>query len=318
MTVNTVAVDLGGTHIRAALVADDGTVVTRDRCSTPIQDPEPSIIPRLVQDMVDRAETGDVPTRAVVGVPGLVDHETEQLVAAPNLPAGWQPKLSEKWLGTAIGLPLSMANDADLAAVGEASFGAAEHARAAGKSVRDVVYVTISTGVGAGVVVGERLVRGTTSGGELGHTVIDRAAAAAGLPCTVEDLGSGTAIERAAEQAGLTARGAALSDLVRAGDSTATGIWTDAMEAVGLGIANLAWIVAPQLVVIGGGVGMNHDLVVPVIARQLKHHGPPTDSNTDGEYGTRTDSGIEVVTAALGDDAALAGSAAWWKAVGRD
>ncbi len=318
MSTSTVAVDLGGTHIRAAVVAEDGTVVTRDRCSTPVKDPEPTVIPRLVKEMISRAGDENAPVRAVVGVPGLVNHEAEQLVAAPNLPTVWQPKLSEDWLGAAIGLPVAMANDADLAAVGEANFGAAKNAREAGKPVHDVVYVTISTGVGAGVVVGQRLVRGTTSGGEIGHTVIDRVAAAAGRPCTVEDLGSGTAIERAAQEAGLTARGAALSDLVRAGDQTATRIWTEAMEAVGMGIANLAWIVSPQLVVLGGGVGMNHDIVAPTIARQLKQHGPPTDSNTDGNYGGESDGGIEVVTAALGDDAALAGSAAWWTAVGRD
>jgi glucokinase len=312
----TVAVDLGGTHVRAALVGADGAVLVRIRCDTPRDEPTPAVIPRLIKDVIGMAhdvaparrpeseqlgEDGGfvMPTRAVVGVPGVVDHGTERLVVAPNLPPSWISKLNETWLQAETGLSVAMANDADLAAVGEANFGA-------GTAEQDVVYVTISTGVGAGLVVGERLVRGTLSGGEIGHTVIDRVAAADGRPCTVEDLGSGTAIERAAVAAGIQAKGAALADLVRAGDPTATAIWTEAIAAVGIGIANLAWIVGPQVVILGGGVGMNHDLVVPTIARQLQRFGPP-----DG-------SPIRVVTAQLGDDAALAGSAAWWTAVGRD
>lgn len=295
----TVAVDLGGTHIRAALVADDGTVVARRRTGTPSHDPRPTIIGALIAEVTADAPAGSEPRRAVVGVPGVIDHEVERLVAAPNLSQEWIPYLNEESLQAETGLEVSMANDADLAAVGEANFGA-------GRDFQDVVYVTISTGVGAGLVVGERLVRGTRSGGEIGHTVIDRGAAADGLPCTVEDLGSGTAIERMAAEAGLTERGAELAELVAAGRQPALGIWTAAMEAVGLGIANLAWIVGPEVVIIGGGVGMNHDLVVPTIEKQIRKHGPITGPD------------VTVVTAQLGDDAALAGSAAWWRAVGRD
>ncbi len=298
MSECTVAVDLGGTHIRAALVADDGRVLISRRCATPVAAPEPTIIPELIGNLL--ADRGEIPTptRAVIGVAGVIDHEAERLLAAPNLPQRWIAELNEEWLSASTGLAVAMANDADLAAVGESSFGA-------GRGHRDVVYVTISTGVGAGVVVADRLVRAALSGGEVGHTVIDRVAAAEGRPSTVEDLGSGTAIERAAMAAGIRERGAALADLVRAGSQPASDIWTEAIEAVGLGIANLAWIVAPQVVVVGGGVGMNHDLVVPILERQVAAYGPAVGGT------------IEVVTAALGDQAALAGAAMWWSAVGR-
>ena len=298
MTGCTVAVDLGGTHIRAALVDDDGAILTRLRTKTPSADPKPTIICSLIADVMAAAPAGAAPSKAVVGVPGVIDHEAERLIAAPNITQSWPQYLNEEWLGNETGLSVSMANDADLAAVGEASFGA-------GRDFRDVVYVTISTGVGAGLVVGERLVRGTRSGGELGHTVVDRVAAAKGELCTVEELGSGTAIERMASDAGIEERGAAFAALVRAGEQPAVEIWTGAIEVVGIGISNLAWIVGPEVVVIGGGVGMNDDLVLPIIERQLKTHGPATGP------------AIVVETAKLGDDAALAGSASWWKAVGR-
>jgi glucokinase len=299
LTATTIAVDLGGTHVRAALVAGGGEVLVRDRRDTPSGDPTPAVVPALIEEMRAQAGSWPTPSRAVVGVPGIVDHESERLVHAPNLPPGWLGHLNESWLSAKTGLPVAMANDADLAAVGESSFGA-------GRGHRDVVFVTVSTGVGAGLVVADRLVRGAFSGGEVGHTVIDRVAAAEGRPCTVEDLGSGTAIVRAARAAGIAEDGTAVADLVRRGDDRATGIWNAAMVVVGLGIVNLAWIVAPHVVVIGGGVGMNGDLVLPIVREQLRRFGPVSAET------------IEVVNAALGDDAALAGAAAWWKAVGRE
>ncbi len=304
----TVAVDLGGTHVRAALVTNEGEVLGRLRQATPVTDPSPSVVPALIDEVLARSAdwaagrdgpSPATPTRVVVGVPGVVDHEAECLAHAPNLPAGWPEKLSREWLGSQSGLTVSLANDADLAAVGESSFGA-------GRIHRDVLYVTISTGVGAGMVVDHQLVRGALSGGELGHTVIDRSAAALGQPATVEELGSGTAIARLAEEAGIAERGPALAELVRSGDESASRIWRSAIEAVGLGIANLAWVIAPQVVVIGGGVGMNADLVLPLVADQLRDHGPPSAAS------------IQVSSAALGDDAGLVGAAGWWKALGRD
>ncbi|MEM9563457.1 MAG: ROK family protein [Actinomycetota bacterium] len=310
VATTTLAVDLGGTHLRAAVVAGDGTVLSRRRRTTPTDAPVPDAVPELVVELLE-AWTGDAPVgdgpagapeppgRAVVGLPGIIDHEREALVHAANLPPAWTDHLNEGWLAERIGCPVSLANDADLAAVGESSFGA-------GRDHRDVVFVTISTGVGAGLVVDDRLVRGALSGGELGHTVIDRVAAVAGRPATVEDLGSGTAIGRRAAEAGLTERGPALAELVRSGDEAAAEIWRSAIEAVAIGLANLAWTVTPGIVVVGGGVGMNGDLVLPIIRDGLRRFGPAEVPE------------IEVANAALGDDAALVGAANWWKAVGRD
>ena len=290
---HTVAVDLGGTHVRAALVDAHGVVVERIRAATPSTDPTPSI---LVELMAKVSEGSDC-RRAVIGLPGVIDHEEEVLVKAPNLPQSWIPILTDAWLTERSGLSVSLANDADLAAVGEAAFGA-------GRGFRDVVYVTISTGIGAGIVLGDRLMRGRYSGGEIGHTVLSRTALAAGEPATVEDLGSGTSITRRAEAAGLDARGAELADLVRAGDPTATEVWNKAIDSAAVGITNLCWIVSPQAVVIGGGVGMNGDLVLPSVRSAIDDHGPGIGP-------------VAVLNAGLGDDAALAGAAAWWHAIGR-
>ncbi len=294
MSEATVAIDLGGTHVRAALVAADGSVLERVRQSTPSDAPTPKILVDLMQQVA--GESGC--RRAVIGLPGVVDHESEKLVKAPNLPQRWIPMLTDAWLTERSGLSVSLANDADLAAVGESTFGA-------GRGFRDVVYVTISTGIGAGVVLGDQLMRGRYSGGEIGHTVLSRTALAAGEPATVEDLGSGTSIARRADAAGITAGGAELAELVRSGDAAATEVWNKAIEAAAVGITNLCWIVSPQAIVIGGGVGMNGDIVLPIIDRTIESHGPGIGP-------------VAVLNAALGDDAALVGAAAWWRAIGRD
>ncbi len=291
------ALDLGGTHVRAAVVADDGTIRARVRERTPTTAERPDFLVDLVERVRSESASVDL-DGAVVGIPGIIDHVEGRLVKAPNIPDLWDPWITEDWLGAQLRLPVGLANDADLAAVGEARFGA-------GRGRHDVVYVTISTGVGAGILAGGKLVRARRSGGEIGHTVIDVGAARAGRPATVEELGAGPAIAKAAAEAGLVERDAALADLVRAGDPTATKLWNRAIGAVGAGVANLAWLIGPEVVVIGGGVGNNSDIVLPVIAATLADLGPANAEQ------------IDVVGAALGDDAALTGAAAWFDAIGR-
>lgn len=294
MSHRVVAIDLGGTNLRAALVEPDGTITRRDRRPTPASDPKPTALVEMIAAM---AEGSDV-ERVVVGLPGVIDHESEVLVAAPNLPQAWIKYLTDGWLTEQTGLAVSLANDADLAAVGEANFGA-------GAPHRDVVFVTISTGVGAGIVLGDRLMRGRYSGGEIGHSIVDRSLALAGADGTVEGLGSGTAIGQALRSLGIDDDGQAVTDAVRRGDERITAVFNQAMEAVGLGIVNLCWLFSPQMVVIGGGVGMNGDLVLPIIERLVNEKGPAIEP-------------ISIVNVGLGDDAALVGAAAWWDAIGRE
>lgn len=288
-----VVIDLGGTHLRAALVSPDGTIRRRLQEETPQNENEPTTLLRLMEAVAG----DDQVCQASIGVPGVVDYDAEELVAAPNLPQSWIQYLTGNWLASRSGVSVAMANDADLAAVGEANFGA-------GCGHRDVVYVTISTGVGAGIVLDRRLMRGRYSGGEVGHSIVDRSKVSQGLDGTVEGQGSGSAIRRMADASGIGVHGSALADLVRHGDPAAVEIWDSAIDAAAFGIVNLCWMVAPQMVVIGGGVGMNSDIVLPIVDQRIKDYGPSIDH-------------IQVVAAQLGDDAALAGGAAWWNAIGR-
>lgn len=285
--MTTLAVDLGGTQMRAALVEPDGTVVAREVRPTPARDPEPHGFVALLREVAGRG----APTAAVVGIPGRVDHADGRLDHAPNLPASWTPSLTEAWLGAALGLPVSLANDADLAAVGEARFGA-------GVGHPDLVYVTLSTGVGAGVLLGGRLLRGRRSGAEAGHTVLDLVAWQRGEPCTFEQLASGTALGRRARAAGLDLPA---PDVVRrgtAGDPVAQRVLADVAQAAAVGVRNLCFLYSPSRVVLGGGLGLSGEWLYGPIREHLARSGPPAMA-------------IDVVPAALGDAAALVGAAGW-------
>jgi len=282
--VLSLAVDLGGTNMRVAIVDDDGRVVDRAHAPTP-HDAE--TIDSFI-DLVVGVRTRHDVEHAVVGVPGRVDHVEGTLLHAPNLPPKWFTQVTRRALGDALGIPTTLVNDADAAVVGETYFGA-------GRGHRDVVYVTISTGIGAGIVVDGRVLLPRYSAGEVGHTRIEGG--------EVEDLASGTALARRARERGLDVDGPALVELVRSGDRTATELWEEAMTAAGIGIANLVHVVAPTVIVIGGGVGRNSDLVVPVVREAIARHGPVGPPPA-------------VVPAALGDDPGLVGAAAWRTATG--
>ena len=134
------AVDLGGTRLRVAVFDAGGTMVHKAVTRTPREDP--GALARAMRDAV--AASGVDARAAVVGVPGPVIYATGEVVRLPNLPA-WEGRLSAEFLADALGLPVLLANDADLAALGE-------HRHGAGQGAADMLYVTSSTGVGAGVV----------------------------------------------------------------------------------------------------------------------------------------------------------------------
>jgi glucokinase len=188
-----------------------------------------------------------------------------------------------------------VANDADLAAVGEAYFGA-------GVGAEDVAYLTVSTGIGAGVVHGRRLVRGRRSLAEFGHTVVDWRSWHSGRPATLEELGSGSGMAVLARDGGLGRLDAkALQATAEAGDVTASAIWEDAVAVSAAGVENLIMCFYPERVVIGGGLGRQQEFftaVRDVVLSRPEHH--PSD--------------LTIVPAQCGDDAGLAGAAGWAEA----
>ena len=291
------AADVGGTQMRAALVDPEGTVVLRRSAETPAHADVPAALIDLIGTVGAEREHGAA-SHAVVGLPGGVDYAAGRLLWAPHLPQGWPELLSEEMLTAQLGLATAIANDADLAAVGEAAFGA-------GAGSPAVAYLTISTGIGAGVVHEGRLLRGTRSLAEVGHAIIDWRAWQEGAPCTLEELGSGSGICRLARAAGLGALGAReIQEAAGAGEPRAAAIWDDAITACAAGVSNLVMCFSPDTVVVGGGQGRQEDFFGPLRERVLSRPGHLPDDLT-------------IVRSALGDDAGLCGAAAWEAATRR-
>jgi glucokinase len=289
------AADVGGTHMRAALVDAAGKVLLRRSAETPAE----AHVPRALIDLLRAvgAEDGHgAASHAVLGLPGAVDYDAGRLLWAPHLPESWPHQLSRAALTRQLGMDVHVANDADLAAVGEAFFGA-------GAGSTDVAYLTISTGIGAGVVHGGRLLHGRRSLAEVGHTVIDWRAWQEGRPSTLEELGSGSGVARMSLEHALGALSARdIASAAAQGDAQAREVWHSAIAACATGVANLIMAFYPSTVVIGGGMGRREDFFVPLreLAMQRAQHFP---------------SDLNIVTSNLEDDAGLAGAAAWVAAI---
>ncbi|MEA2682474.1 MAG: glucokinase [Chloroflexota bacterium] len=293
MSRDVVAVDLGGTHMRRAAISPDGVVSRREAVDTPVHDAHPD---RLV-DLLRTAREESGASEAVVGLPGRINYADGRLEYAPHLPPSWITDLSRENLSNRSGLTVHICNDAEMAAAGEAVFGA-------GKPFSDVVYMTISTGIGAGVVQHGRLVHGRRSMPEPGHTIVDIAGFESGAAGFMEDYASGSALGRRAREVGLGDSGSAVLAGLERGDPEARLLWQEALRVIQAAVYNMALWFSPQVIVIGGGIGLNAPGLIESLREWLGVHPPPGLED------------MRVERAALGDDAGLIGAAAYSKMFG--
>ena len=271
--------DLGGTRLRVAVATPEGSIHSKQVLATPRGDPDTLL--QAMREVLGHSGNGTI--GAVVGVPGPVNYDQGKPVRLPNLPA-WEGYLSSSLLEEELGVPVLLANDADLAALGEHRYGA-------GRGSQDMVYMTSSTGVGAGVILGGRLVHGQLSLAEIGHTIIDQDSKG-----TVEQLGSGTALSRLA---GVDA--AEVGARAIAGDEDARALFSNVADSFAIGVFNMVHCFSPELVVIGGGVSQAGELLLDPIRRALNECGDTCPASR-----------AKVVHAQGGDDVGLRGGAAYW------
>lgn len=278
----TVGVDVGGTKIAAGIVDEHGQLIARDRRVSPVTDP--AEIVRTIGELV-RSLVGSHEVEAVgVCAAGFVDKQRATVVFAPNL--AWRDEPLRDRLEKELHLPVVVENDANAAAWGEFTFGA-------GEDVENLLLLTIGTGVGGGVVLDGELVRGGFGfGGEVGHIQMVPGGVACGcgnLGC-LESYGSGNALVRMTRTHAVATPGAARALLDRAGGESAkiTGpMITEAAQSgnefaierfaelgdwIGQGVATLAAVLDPNVVVIGGGVSEAGALLLDPIRASFSHH----------------------------------------------
>jgi glucokinase len=262
------AVDLGGTKILSVIADEEGRILGEDRRPTePTEGPEAGLerIATSLEAALANADLGREDLLAAgVCSPGPIDRARGVLPEASNLP-GWIDVPIRQYLSDRLGVPAILEHDATAAAYGEFVYGA-------GRGCRNIVYLTVSTGIGGGLVLDGRLYRGATgAAGELGHITIeaDGPLCFCGKPGHVEGLTSGRAIagqaeavlsrggspvmaRLAQEDGGLTA--ATVHRAADAGDGEAIRILRRAGRYLGIGLAAYVDIFNPEVIIIGGGM----------------------------------------------------------------
>jgi glucokinase len=254
-------VDIGGTKILMLLISDNGSVLFREKISTPKPE-EPFAVVDAVRVLLNKAlltidsRHDNRLSGAGACIAGFVDHSRGLVHQSPNL--NWHiPVALGDLLTEALSTPVLIENDANAAVLGEVYCGAA-------KGYRDVIYVTISTGIGGGLFLNGQLYRGSSGfAGEIGHTKPfgkGRPCKCGGSDC-LETWASGSAITRSAkslwdkedlESAEITT--AAVFNEADSGNSMAQNIIEHALENTGRGLSNLVNLLNPACLVIGGGV----------------------------------------------------------------
>ena len=272
-------VDMGGTKILALVTTEEGDVLGEDRRLTLASEGPDAVIERLGASVREAMAEAGVEASDMVGIgistPGPCDPERGVVTHAPNLP-GWHDIPLTQRLSEALGMPALMENDAAAACYGEFRFGA-------GRGFRHIVYVTVSTGIGGGIMIDGQLYRGASgAAGEVGHVVVD----ADGPLCNcgsrgcVEAISSGLSIARDAAAAIDAGRSPILAELagdepptaelvhqaVSRGDETARAIIERAAHHLGLGLAGILNSFNPEALILGGGLlGLGDLYVDPAI-----------------------------------------------------
>ena len=305
----TIGVDVGGTKIAAGVVDGSGTIIGDARRETPATSP-PEIVAAIAE--VVQELRGQYPVEAIgVGAAGFVDASRSDVLFAPNL--AWRKEPLKRAVEERTSLPTVVENDANAAAWAEFQFGA-------GRDVDDMILLTIGTGLGGGLVLSGELYRGAFGvGGEVGHlrVVPNGYLCGCGNKGCWEQYASGSALVREArefarsntpqasrllELAGGRAdqiKGQMVSAAAAEGDVSARELLEDLGRWLGEGIATLAAVLDPAVVVVGGGVSEAGDLLLDstrsAFGRQLtaRGHRPV----------------LEIRRAKLGNEAGIIGAA---------
>lgn len=309
--------DLGGTKMLSIAYDEDWKEVGRRRRKTRGRDGSDDGVARIVstiEKMLDENELGDAAIAGIgIGCPGPIDMEAGTILTTPNL--GWDDVDIRGALNKRFQCPVHVTNDVDAGVYGEYRFGAA-------KGSRCVVGIFPGTGVGGGCVYEGKILRGgKISCMEIGHTKISSGmrTSGQGMAGTVEALASRLSI--AAESAKAAQRGdapylykntgtdiaeirsGAIADAVKNGDKMIQRLVEDAAEVIGAAVVNIVHILAPDTIILGGGlVDAMEDLFVGAVKKMAKNNVMTVYKDS-----------FDVKAAKLGDDAGVMGAAAWAK-----
>ena len=307
------AIDLGGTQIRAAHVSPDLVVAQRRAVETNDQEGVDAVVERicrLATQVIEASRDAGLPAPVGAGIssPGPLDPWRGVVVSPPNL-AGWRDIPLVERVTKAIDLPTFLERDTNVAVMAEWRHGAAQ-------GTDDAIYVTVSTGIGGGVVSGGQPVIGKDgTAGEVGHVTVelDGPACGDGAPGHAEAIGSGTAIAREGRALLAASRSPRLAEIFEAsaadelgashvaqaadeGDEACRAILDRAWVAVGAMCASLVNVLNPEVIVLGGSIAAHRPEMFEAVRREVDRRAFPVPARR-----------VRIVAPVHGDDVSLIG-----------
>ena len=304
-------IDLGGTFIKGGIVDDQGVIILRDKVPTQSEKGGSGVVANIValcKNLMNKANLSSSDLVGVgIGVPGMIDSEKGEVIYSNNL--GWNNFSIASMVSECLSLPVKIANDANVAALGETKFGC-------GSAYSNSVMITLGTGVGSGIVIDGQLFEGNRSAGaEIGHTVI----VADGEQCTcgrrgcLEAYASASALIRDTkrvmekhpqsklwEASSLDAVTGKTAFDYYDKDEYAKAVVDHYIEKLGTGIVNVANAMRPEIIILGGGVCSEGERLINPLQQILNQNVFAGDKGP----------AVKILTAKLENDAGLLGAAA--------
>lgn len=303
-----IGIDLGGTKIKGIISDKLGNILVEETVQTMAQDGENAVLDRMISVIDKLIAKSNMEVKAIkaigIGSPGPLDAKKGVIYYSPNLPFK-NFHLTDSIIKR-YSIPTYLDNDANVAAIGEYIFGA-------GRGTRNMIYVTVSTGVGGGAILNGSIYRGNTSNAlEIGHMTLkkDGPKCNCGNYGCLEALASGTAIGKQAKQAVINDEVTSLKSYkeitalevfkeARNGDNVAIRILDESLTYLGIGVANLIETFDPEMIVIGGGVSKGGQIVFDKVKEEVNKRCMKVMSES-----------CRIVPAGLGADSGAVGAAA--------
>lgn len=300
-----IAVDIGGTQIRVAVYPEEGTTPIHQQRIKTVAEGQ-TALERLIDLLGQMWPKNTEVASIAIAAPGFLDPNAGVVVTAPNI-AGWVNLPIASIIQNQFKVPVYLGNDANLAAMGEFHFGA-------GRGHNDILYLTVSTGIGGGLIAGGQLVEGAHGmAGELGHVMAepDGPLCGCGKRGHLEAVASGPAIARYVAQkiadgtpsvfeAGAKPSAKEIAGAAEKGDALSLESFNKAGFYIGRAVADFLHILNPSLLIFGGGVSLSGNIILTPLKKSLREHVVSEEYLKD----------LTITTTRLGDDTGLLGALA--------
>lgn len=308
MTKNRIGIDVGGTNVKIALVDDKGSILYSNSVPTRAEMGYEYTVNNIKQAIRDLMSETKVTNIEGIGFdfPGQIDYKNGIVRLAPNIP-GWVNVPIAQIIEDEFKIPTRIDNDVHCAALGELNFGA-------GKGCENFICMTVGTGIGSGIVINGKLVRGASNAaGELGHIKLqmhDGPLCGCGDYACLEAFASGPSIVKMAEEYIMGGKSTKfrelanpditpyiVSEAAKLGDPVAKQIFNKMGEYIGFGLTSVVNLLNPEKIIIGGGVADAGDILLNPIRETIKKRAMVVAG-----------SAVEVVPAELGNTAGVIGA----------